>query len=656
MLGICLRIPYAQAETIPLETFAATDAISDAAISPDGRYIAEVLMLANRRYVAVLDRQGDHPTKVAVLKDVENQFDIRWCRWASNTRLLCSYRGVVNDAGTLVELTRMVAVDPDGKNQLVLFSKSDTAGGQFQDRVIDWNPGKPDTVLIEAEESLLDAQTRVDILAGAEVAGNDLSSGAYPAVFELNVKTGKLHEVLHSFNPVLNILTDFHGNPRIGWGYAVQTATIQYFARPTGGRGWQHLAKYEAFSAASAKYLKPVAINSEQPDQAYAIGDYNGRDALWSVDLSDQNAPQLLYSNSKVDVSEPVLLKDGHMIGVLYDTERPHVYYTDPVFAAVMNIVDASLPDTFNRVIDVSADRTQVLILATSDADPGSYYLFDTKNRALLTLGQGNPGLTPSGLGRMLSISYPARDGTVIPGYLTKPPGGGDSNLPLIVMPHGGPIARDSWEYFFLQQFLVNRGYAVLQMNFRGSDGYGQKWYSDAHQDWGGVTYNDIIDGAKWAIKSGIADPHRVAIVGWSFGGYAALLGAVRDSDTFRCAISIAGVSDLTLLEREEDEYINGAFARQQIGTETAKLKADSPRRHADGVRIPLLLVHGDKDPQVYYEQSKAMASALSAANKPYQFITLKDADHQIDKTADRVTLLTAVEQFLKTNMAAGTP
>ena len=253
----------------------------------------------------------------------------------------------------------------------------------------------------------------------------------------------------------------------------------------------------------------------------------------------------------------------------------------------------------------------------------------------------------------MLAIKYPARDGTQIPGYLTRPPGQESAqHLPLIVMPHGGPIHRDSWEYFFLQQFLVSRGYAVLQMNFRGSSGYGHDWFHAAHQDWGGLTYDDVIDGARWAISTGIADPKRVAIVGWSFGGYIAELAATRNSDLFKCAISIAGVSDLKWLEAAFRNTGSLEVARQQIGTNSDKLSADSPRRHAADIKIPVLLIHGSTDPQVDVDQSRAMAAALAKANKPYEYIEIKDADHQIRRKDDRIRLLQAVEKQLSAVMS----
>jgi dipeptidyl aminopeptidase/acylaminoacyl peptidase len=252
----------------------------------------------------------------------------------------------------------------------------------------------------------------------------------------------------------------------------------------------------------------------------------------------------------------------------------------------------------------------------------------------------------------MKSIEYAARDGAKVHGYLTLPPGVEDAkNLPLIVMPHGGPIARDSWDFDFVRLFLASRGYAVLQMNFRGSDGYGYEWLQAAHQDWGGVTYDDIIDGARWAITEKIADPKRMGIVGWSFGGYAAMLGAVRNGDLFRCAASIAGVSDLIQLENDGRNFTNKRLVREQIGMNRQKLLADSPLRHASEVKVPVLLVHGADDWTVLVEHSKRMASELGKANKPYELIVIPKADHQLRWRSERITLLTALEKFLASNI-----
>jgi dipeptidyl aminopeptidase/acylaminoacyl peptidase len=347
-------------------------------------------------------------------------------------------------------------------------------------------------------------------------------------------------------------------------------------------------------------------------------------------------------------------LKDGALVGVAYDTDRPHMFYIDTRLRPLMQRLDTALSETTNRIVDCTADVSLCIVHSSGDVQPGVWMLLDTTTQRLTALGRSNPALDPEQLGHMQPISYPARDGTIIPGYLTKPPDAPVGALPLIVMPHGGPIARDRWNYFFLQQFLVSRGYAVLQMNFRGSGGYGFAWAEAAHQDWGGLSYDDIIDGVRWAIKSGVADPARVGIVGWGFGGYSALLGAVRDSDLFRCAVSIAGISDLGLLLQQERHYYSNEIAREQIGTQQAKLEADSPRRHAADVKVPVLMFHGDLDTRIAVDQSRAMAAALKSANRPFRYVEIKGADERINDPHDRATMLSAIEEFLAANMGSG--
>lgn len=651
LLGICLCSRVVQAQPIPIETFAAGAAISDASLSADGRYLALVSMRQGRRTVLVQDLKADKPRFQPVLVDVPGKFDIRWCKFVADTRLVCSYYGNINDAGLLYTVTRLVAVDVDGQHQLVLLQGSTSAGGQFQDQVVDWNPGKPDTILIAADESTLSAWERADINAGADFYGSTSSHG-YPALFELNVNTGKTKLVLHSREPILYYLSDFHGQARVGYGYASGTTSYQYFVRSPDNGSWSHLLKFEAFDG--SEHLLPEAVDAKDPSHAYAIGRQQGRDALWSIDLSDKQPPQLLFGNDSVDIDGPVLLKNGELLGVSYETDRPHMYYASSRLGGVLRQLDSAVSGTANSIIDCAADESLCVIQSRSDVEPGAWYLLDTRNFRLYPIGRTNPTLDSTLLAHLQPISYPARDGTMIPGYLMTPPGAKAEHLPLIIMPHGGPIARDRWRYFFLQQFLVNRGYAVLQMNFRGSGGFGEAWYRAAHQDWGGLTYSDIIDGARWAVDSGLADPQRMAIVGWSFGGYAALLAATRDSDLFRCAVSIAGISDLSLMLSDATNFTNSAIERAQVGSNAEKLKADSPRRHVDTTRVPLLMVHGDKDVNVDVDQSRAMARAMRSGGRSFEYLELKGSDHYIESPTDRAAMLAAVERFLKIHLGAG--
>jgi dipeptidyl aminopeptidase/acylaminoacyl peptidase len=267
-------------------------------------------------------------------------------------------------------------------------------------------------------------------------------------------------------------------------------------------------------------------------------------------------------------------------------------------------------------------------VKASSDTDPGTFYLYDTDKNVLARVGSGYPDLVADRIGDPRPVSFAAMDGTTVPGYLTLPPGGPTKNLPLIALPHGGTSEHDTRTFNLLRAFLVNRGYAVLQVNYRGSSGLGSKWLSDSHGDWSGLPYSDVADGVRWAIAEGIAAAQRVGIIGSDYAGYLALLGAERNPDLFRCAVSIGGYSDLG-----------------------SQLRADSPHEHAADFKVPVLLVHGERDTVVAVGQSKAMDAALALAHKPHQLLLLAGADHTVSMEDDRARMFTALEAFLSANL-----
>jgi dipeptidyl aminopeptidase/acylaminoacyl peptidase len=287
-----------------------------------------------------------------------------------------------------------------------------------------------------------------------------------------------------------------------------------------------------------------------------------------------------------------------------------------------------------------------LLIMSYSDIQPVKYSLLDLQARTLVEVGRDSRSLLPESLAKMQTIEVPGPNGIKIPGYLTKPLGKETRGLPTIVMPHGGPIARDSWGYDPVLQFLVNRGYAVLQLNFRGSSGYGDEWQLAGRQGWGTVMHDDITAGARHLIEKGIADPKRLCIVGWSYGGYAALIGAVKEPELYRCAVSIAGVSDISSLQWDDRRFYGAAAGlRDQTGTED--LAAQSPRRRAAEIKVPVLLVHGTADVNVLVNHSRDMARALERNNKKHELIVIKDGDHSLLDPTMRLTLFQALERFL---------
>jgi dienelactone hydrolase len=634
-----------------IEDFASRSRVEGVSISPDGRYLALIQTRDGKGFVVIADRQAGKDGVLRPLFAEPDQFLFSWCHWATKTRLLCGLRAISTERGYLFPVTRLVAVDADGKNMRVLMQNSREVQGQYEDQIINWNPGPADTVLIEADEGM----SASDLAANVQVYGDVGTHGA-PAVFELNVVTGRLSMRQHGRDPIRHWVTDQRGQVRVGWGYS--EGTVTFWVHLDGDSNWRRLIKFEVFSR--EKHFTPLAISAEDPNQAYAIGPSEGHAALWLIDLKDKDEPKLLFSHPLVDVTHPVLARDSRFVGARYDNGYPMMYYADDHIEAMMRGFQKLNPGQFSTIVESSLEDKCLLIRTVSDIDSSKFWVLDGDAHQVLKVGAAYPERDTATLAAMRPISYAARDGTLIPAYLSTPPGRPATRLPLIVMPHGGPIARDTWGYWFLTQFLISRGYAVLQMNFRGSSGYGDDWFFAAHQDWGGLTYDDVVDGAQWAIQQGITERGRICIVGWSFGGYLALVGAQRDPGLFHCAVDIAGVSDLPMLIDEGRDWMAGTdYRKRQLGTNKEKLKRDSPRLHAAEFTVPLLILHGKRDFQVPFEQSDTLDTALTRAGKPHRFVVVPNADHQFSDVKDRAVLLKETEAFLGEHLpvaAAGTP
>jgi dipeptidyl aminopeptidase/acylaminoacyl peptidase len=293
-----------------------------------------------------------------------------------------------------------------------------------------------------------------------------------------------------------------------------------------------------------------------------------------------------------------------------------------------------------------------MLVLVTGASDPGGYYYFAPEEGVMHRLSALNDKLLGKRLPSTRPISYKARDGLVIHGYLTLPLGRPAKGLPLIIMPHGGPIGvRDTGEYDPYVQFLANRGYAVLQPNYRGSDSYGRDFEEKGNGQWGRAMQDDLDDGMDWLVKEGIVDAKRVCIVGASYGGYAAMWGATRNPERYRCAASLAGVSDLKRqLQFSRDFFRDTKSARawqSRIQGDGIGLDDISPLQHVDRLQIPVLLAHGKDDQTVPINQSALYAAALKKANKPYEYHVYEDEGHGLDEAPHLQDFFDKLEAFL---------
>jgi len=290
------------------------------------------------------------------------------------------------------------------------------------------------------------------------------------------------------------------------------------------------------------------------------------------------------------------------------------------------------------------------LMLAYSDSDPGSFYLFDKTTKHLDELAPVRVPLISRQLATVQSISYPAADGVSIPAYLTLPPGSTGKDLPAIVLPHGGPEARDEGTFDWLAQFLAARGYAVIQPNFRGSGGYGDAWLAkNGYQGWR-TSIGDITAAAKYLVSKGIADPNRLAIVGWSYGGYAALLSAAEQPALYKAVVAIAPVTDLNLLKSESNDFTDSAIVKNFVGSGPDTIQG-SPLRRAAEIKAPVLLFHGDLDGTVNVAHSDKMVAALKSAGDQAELVRFHGLDHQLDDTDARTQMLTRIGTFLDSSI-----
>ena len=352
------------------------------------------------------------------------------------------------------------------------------------------------------------------------------------------------------------------------------------------------------------------------------------------------------------------------LLGVYFTTDRPHVHWFDAERASLQAKIDAALPDTFNRVNSSSDDGQLRIIVSSSDRQPGIYYVLNLQNPArgrpaIMMLGQFNPNLQPDQLQPMQPISYTARDGLVIHGYLTLPAGAAGHRVPLIVHPHGGPYGiRDEWGFDPEVQFLASRGYAVLQPNYRGSGGYGLDFLVAGRHEWGGKMQDDLTDGVKWAIAQGYADPDRVAIVGASYGGYAALAGVTFTPELYRCAVNYVGVSDLSIIAgygigNGRQHFLDRTFENQWIGDDPKYRHDRSPVNFVQNIRVPTLHAYGENDPRVDIDNWKRLKAELDRYHKPYEFVREENEGHGFSHEGARISFYRHVEDFLARNLAS---
>ncbi len=646
-----LAAPIGSAEAAPSEQaklFGARDNVTGVAISPDGKSLAVIQPTAGRGSVLSIVKLDGVRTLTPILASSGTPDRLSFCRWSTNTRLVCGLYMIDSFATRYVGYTRLVSLNADGSDMKPLSARpSDRALGVVfaGGNVIDWLGDKSDGSVLMQRWYVPEQSTGHLVSQTQEGLG----------VERVDTQTLARSIVETPRASAAGYVTDGHGHVRI---MALRPTNsvgqskdrYDYLYRKKDSKDWLPLTTVTVSGGRSVGF-DPYAVDPDL-DVVYGMDSAAGRTAIYRIALDGSMKKELVFERADADVDQLVQIGRGRrVVGVSWVTDKRETAMFDPPLKQFAASLSKALPGTpLTSFVDASADEQKLVLFAGADTDPGRFYLFDRTTKNLAEILPIRPQLANIKLAEVKPVRFPAADGTMVPGYLTLPPGSDGRNLPGIVLPHGGPWARDEWNFDWLSQFFANRGYAVLQPNYRGSTGYGQSWFQqNGFRSWK-TAVGDIDDGGRWLVKQGIADPAKLAIVGWSYGGYAALQSGVTDPGLFKAIVAVAPVTDFDLLREEWKSDSTRESLDRTFGTrETAQ--EGSPARHADRYAAPVLLFHGDRDQNVAIAESRLMASRLKGAGKPVQLVEYKGLDHQLEDDAARTDLLDKADSFLRTTL-----
>ncbi len=632
----------ASAAPPPASAFGRLPGVQDAAISPDGQKIAilgggpDLRLLS----IATIDQPGLPRLNLGAVETIG-------IRWAGDDYVLArvAYWDKLGPRDKY-RLERNLVVNTKAQAVSRLLDSDTASAFLIQQPVVGVVPGPKAEALVMG----LDWNAGDKGNINTHIPRKGAADTFIYTLWKVEVGSGKASIVERADVDTDGWGVDLAGEPRARMDINYSTHAFTLLGRPKGSKRWS---------------IEQSSTDEEDERHFYGYSDPD--DALYLAQ-GDQLVLKHLSDGSTTPVGKPAqtsisLVWDDHRgaaAGIVSGGEKPEIQWLDPE----IGVVYAALSNAFKgRRVDLenwSRDRTRFVLRVSAPDFPAVWYLFDKPRREISPLGEEYPELKGVAFGSTRWLTYKARDGLEIPAYLTLPPGAAPgAKLPLVVFPHGGPAARDEYDFDFWAQFMASRGYAVLQPQFRGSWGFGEAFEKAGRTEWGGKMQTDLLDGVAAVAAQGLIDPGRVCIVGASFGGYAALAGATLHPEAYRCAASVAGISDLPLLVGE-DSHTYGKdsgplrYLKRMLGeggSGNPALAATSPARVAANARAPILLIHGDHDTTVLPQQSEVMFHALQAAGKPVQYVVLQGEDHYLSKSATRTQMLEALDAFLAKNL-----
>ncbi len=617
----------------PLDVFAAHPEYEEIKLSPSGKYLAATFFnpedVTESRLV-VLDITNFDITAVAHVRG--NEFIANFF-WANDERLVGQIAKKVGWQDAPFLTGDMVAMNWDGKKKRWIFGQRKTGGGR--------------SVNGASVISLLPDEKRKILIASNNYASR---RGSYTEAIVLDIYNGR--ERLLARAPARNaqLLTDGEGNLRYAFASNPDADNANEIYERIDDK-W----KLTSSSPPSDGSILPIGFTSNN-ESIYVID--NTDHDLETLKIVDpkSGAKTTVFQHESVDIDSLEMSRGGALVGVYTEPDYPvfTAIDTDSKYGAAVNRIHETFKGYRVRISSSTADESMITFSVESDVSPKVFFLYKTTTNQFVPIAKALPAVVPGAMAKMTPYNLTVRDGVQVPVYLTLP-NAGNAPYPMIVMPHGGPHGvRDYWRYDPYVQMLASRGYAVLQVNFRGSGGYGRDFLYSGYGRWGLEMQDDVTDATLWAIDQGVTDPDSICIFGASYGGYASLMGVVKEPDLYACAIVYVGVYDLEMMLTKGDipESKSGQnYLDQALGTDLQSIRQRSPINSVDKLKAPLLIVHGAKDRRVPIDQAEALRSRLDELGKDYEWLVKSGEGHGFYDKENRVELYETMLDFLSQNL-----
>ncbi|SHH72969.1 S9 family peptidase [Ferrimonas marina] len=631
-----------QAAPAEIEHFSKNSQFHSVKISPDGKHLAVITPHEGKNVLAILAADTLKPTYLAKL-DGNNQ--VGAYHWANDERVIFRLETFSSWYEQPRSNGEWLAVNVNGKRKKNIFGVNAGNSGlsshvgrrnatMGSGQVVDLLPDEPKSVLIASTPFLEGKNPK-------------------PTLYKVNIYSGRKKQVARAPVPHGSFLTDHQGRARFSFGLNDKDQ-LEIYYREDDKAEWRLVAQSKA--ADSDFDFSPLAFADEH--RVYAL-DRAGesRLGLYLMDMRD-GSRELLYRDERVDPSDFYLSADGRKLyGLEVMPDVSEVVYIDNEAreAQLMRGLDAAFPDHQVRITSTTADGSKAIVVSYSAQDPGTFYLYDGSNNTVRHLTAARPWVKPTQSAQVKPISLTTRDGVEIHGYLTLPNGAKAEKLPLVVNPHGGPHGpRDEWGYNPETQLLASRGMAVLQVNFRGSGGYGKAFEESGYRKWGQEIQYDIIDATEYVIAQGIADPERICIYGASFGGYSALQSAVLAPELFACSVGFVGIYDMELMFKKGDtteSTMGMKILDKYLGSDKEQLRAFSPIHHLDKLKAAVMIIHGKEDVRAPIEHAYALRDGLEAIDYPYEWMVMEKEGHGFYNEDNRAEMYAELLGFLEQHL-----